>query len=168
MPQDKELRFYINMDMMGISWPAVKENGDPFPYHAWSGPDIDPEVQDVAITSVLDHVHRNILKAPMDLRIEGSYGAGATNTGMTTTTSSWTFMKHVWAFDHVTFRNLGAQTIFHLGAYDEDYSAYHSPQDTLENMVAVVGGQENLEESIEFVLWAAFLEFMLADQTPEM
>ena len=76
LPQDKELRFYINMDMMGISWPAVKENGDPFPYHAWSGPDIDPEVQDVAITSVLDHVHRNILKAPMDLRIEGSYGAG--------------------------------------------------------------------------------------------
>ena len=53
LPQDKELRFYINMDMMGISWPAVKENGDPFPYHAWSGPDIDPEVQDVAITSVL-------------------------------------------------------------------------------------------------------------------
>ena len=69
LPQDKELRFYINMDMMGISWPAVKENGDPFPYHAWSGPDVDPEVQDVAITSVLDHVHRNILKAPMDLRI---------------------------------------------------------------------------------------------------
>ena len=76
LPQDKELRFYINMDMMGISWPAVKENGDPFPYHAWSGPDVDPEVQDVAITSVLDHVHRNILKAPMDLRIDGSYGAG--------------------------------------------------------------------------------------------
>ena len=35
-------------------------------------------------------------------------------------------------------------------------------------MVAVVGGRENLEESIEFVLWAAFLEFMLADQTPEI
>jgi hypothetical protein len=35
-------------------------------------------------------------------------------------------------------------------------------------MVAVVGGQENLEESIEFVLWAAFLEFVLADQDPEI
>jgi hypothetical protein len=55
-----------------------------------------------------------------------------------------------------------------LGAYDDDYSAYHSPQDTLENMVAVVGGQENLEESIEFVLWAAMLEFLYADQTPEV
>tara|TARA_A100001388_G_scaffold245070_1_gene203273 strand:- start:240 stop:494 length:255 start_codon:yes stop_codon:yes gene_type:complete len=60
----------------------------------------------------------------------------------------------------------GGQTM--LGGYDEDYSAYHSPQDTLENMVAVVGGQENLEESIEFVLWAAFLEFVLADQDPEI
>ena len=169
LPQDKELRFYINMDMMGISWPAVKENGDPFPYHAWSGPDIDPEVQDVAITSVLDHVHRNILKAPMDLRIEGSYGAGCDqhwddHYNLVMDVHEDTFGRS----DHVTFRNLGAQTIFHLGAYDEDYSAYHSPQDTLENMVAVVGGQENLEESIEFVLWAAFLEFMLADQTPEI
>ena len=169
LPQDKELRFYINMDMMGISWPAVKENGDPFPYHAWSGPDVDPEVQDVAITSVLDHVHRNILKAPMDLRIDGSYGAGCDQPwddhyNLVMDVHEDTFGRS----DHVTFRNLGAQTIFHLGAYDEDYSAYHSPQDTLENMVAVVGGQENLEESIEFVLWAAFLEFVLADQDPEI
>ncbi|MED6319119.1 MAG: M28 family peptidase, partial [Candidatus Thermoplasmatota archaeon] len=169
LPQDKELRFYINMDMMGISWPAVKENGDPFPYHAWSGPDVDPEVQDVAITSVLDHVHRNILKAPMDLRIDGSYGAGCDqhwddHYNLVMDVHEDTFGRS----DHVTFRNLGAQTIFHLGAYDEDYSAYHSPQDTLENMVAVVGGQENLEESIEFVLWAAFLEFVLADQDPEI
>ena len=37
------------MDMMGISYPAI--NGDYFPYHAWSGPDFDPEVQDVAITT---------------------------------------------------------------------------------------------------------------------
>ncbi|MED5566337.1 MAG: M28 family peptidase [Candidatus Thermoplasmatota archaeon] len=169
LPQDKELRFYIHMDMMGISWPAVKENGDPFPYHAWSGPDVDPEVQDVAITSVLDHVHRNILKAPMDLRIDGSYGAGCDqhwddHYNLVMDVHEDTFGRS----DHVTFRNLGAQTIFHLGAYDEDYSAYHSPQDTLENMVAVVGGQENLEESIEFVLWAAFLEFVLADQDPEI
>ena len=169
MPQDKELRFYINMDMMGISWPAHKENGDPFPYHAWSGPDVDPEVQDVEITSIVDHVHRNVLKAPMDLRIDGTYGAGCDN--------HWedhadlVMDVHEDSFgrsDHVTFRNLGAQTIFHLGAYDDDYSAYHSPQDTLENMVAVVGGQENLEESLEFVMWAAFLEFILADQTPEI
>ena len=44
--------------------------------------------------------------------------------------------------DHVIFRNLGAQTIFHLGAYDDDYEAYHSPSETLDNMVSVVGGQE--------------------------
>jgi hypothetical protein len=169
LPQDKELRFYINMDMMGISWPAVKENGDPFPYHAWSGPDVDPETQDVAITSVLDHVHRNVLKAPMDLRIDGSFGAGCdqhwdNHSNLVMDVHEDTFGRS----DHVTFRNLGAQTIFHLGAYDADYSAYHSPQDTLENMVSVVGGQENLEESIEFVLWAAMLEFFFADQTPEI
>ena len=56
--------------------------------------------------------------------------------------------------DHVTFRDLGAQTIFHLGVYDEDYSAYHSLDDTLDNMVEVVGGQE-LENSLEFVMWVA-------------
>lgn len=169
LPQDKELRFYINMDMMGISWPAMKENGDPFPYHAWSGPDSDPEVQDVEITSILDHVHRNVLKAPMDLRIDGSFGAGCDqhwddHSNLVMDVHEDTFGRS----DHVTFRNLGAQTIFHLGAYDADYSAYHSPSDTLENMVAVVGGQENLEGSIQFVMWAAMLEFFFADQTPEI
>jgi hypothetical protein len=70
--------------------------------------------------------------------------------------------------DHVTFRDLGAQTIFHLGAYDSDNSAYHSPDDTLDNMIEVVGGEDELMKSMEFVMWAAMLEFMIADQTPEV
>jgi len=169
LPQDKELEFYINMDMMGMSWPAKKSNGDPFPYHAWSGPDADPEVQDVAITTVLDDVHFNILKAPRDLRIEGSYGAGCDqhwddHYNLVMDVHEDTFGRS----DHVTFRELGAQTIFHLGAYDSDYGAYHSPSDTLDNMVAEVGGQEELEKSMEFVMWAAMLEFIIADQTPEI
>jgi hypothetical protein len=169
LPQDKELRFYINMDMMGISWPAHKSNGDPFPYHAWSGPDVDPEVQDVEITTILEDVHFNILKAPRNLTIDGSYGAGCDqhwdeHENLVMDVHEDTFGRS----DHVTFRDLGAQTIFHLGAYDADYSAYHSPSDTLDNMVSEVGGQEELEKSIEFVMWAAMLEFLLADQTPEV
>lgn len=170
LPHDKELKFYINMDMMGMSWPAHKNgNGDPFPYHAWSGPDLDPDVQDVEITSVLEFVHRDVMKAPMDLRIDGTYGAGCDQ--------HWeehedlVFDVHEDTFgrsDHVTFRNLGAQTIFHLGAYDEDYSAYHSPSDTLDNMIQEVGGQEELEKSMEFVMWAAMLELIIADKTPEI
>jgi hypothetical protein len=35
-------------------------------------------------------------------------------------------------------------------------------------MVTEVGGQEELEKSIEFVMWAAMLEFLIADQTPEI
>lgn len=169
LPQDKELRFYINMDMMGISWPAVKDTGEPFPYHAWSGPDTDPEVDELAITEVMDHVHRNVLKAPMDLRIDGTYGAGCDqhwdeHDNLVMDVHEDTFGRS----DHVTFRDLGAQTIFHLGAYDDDYSAYHSPSDTLDNMISSVGGQDELEKSIQFVMWAAMLEFMIADQTPEI
>tara|TARA_B110000438_G_scaffold224836_1_gene218757 strand:- start:1445 stop:2863 length:1419 start_codon:yes stop_codon:yes gene_type:complete len=169
LPKDKELEFYINMDMMGMSWPAHKSNGDPFPYHAWSGPDADPEVQDVAITTILDDVHFNILKAPRNLTIDGSYGAGCDqhwdeHDNLVMDVHEDTFGRS----DHVTFRDLGAQTIFHLGAYDADYDAYHSPSDTLDNMVAEVGGQQELEQSMEFVMWAAMLEFLLADQTPEI
>ena len=169
LPKDKELEFYINMDMMGMSWPAHKSNGDPFPYHAWSGPDADPEVQDVAITTVLEDVHFNILKAPRNLTIDGSYGAGCDqhwdeHDNLVMDVHEDTFGRS----DHVTFRDLGAQTIFHLGAYDADYDAYHSPSDTLDNMVAEVGGQQELEQSMEFVMWAAMLEFLLADQTPEL
>jgi len=169
LPQDKELRFYINMDMMGISWPALKPSGEPYPYHAWSGPDLDPAVQDVPITDVLDCVHRTMLKAPMDLTIDGTYGAGCDqhwdeHENLVLDVHEDTFGRS----DHVTFRNLGAQTIFHLGAYDADYSAYHSPSDTLANMVSVVGGQTELEASIEFVMWAAMLEFIVADQSPNV
>ena len=169
LPQDKELRFYINMDMMGISWPAMKSSGDPFPYHAWSGPDNDPTMDELAITAVLDHVHRNVLKAPMNLTIDGTFGAGCDqhwdeHENLVLDVHEDTFGRS----DHVTFRDLGAQTIFHLGAYDDDYDAYHSPSDTLDNMVAVVGGQDELEKSIEFVMWAAMLEFLIADQTPEV
>ena len=169
LPKDKELRFYINMDMMGISWPAFKPTGEPYPYHAWSGPDIDPEEQDVEITSILDYVHRDILKAPMNLTIEGTYGAGCDmhwdeHDNLVMDVHEDTFGRS----DHVTFRDLGAQTIFHLGAYDEDYDAYHSPSDTLDNMIEMVGGVDELQKSIEFVMWAAFLEFLLADQTPEI
>ena len=35
-------------------------------------------------------------------------------------------------------------------------------------MISSVGGQEELEKSIQFVMWAAMLEFMIADQTPEI
>ncbi|MEK9730817.1 MAG: M28 family peptidase [Candidatus Poseidoniales archaeon] len=169
LPQDKELRFYINMDMMGISWPAYKPTGEPYPYHAWSGPDSDPNQQDVEITSILDHVHRNILKAPMNLTIEGTYGAGCDqhwdeHENLVMDVHEDTFGRS----DHVTFRNLGAQTIFHLGAYDADYDAYHSPSDTLDNMIQMVGGVEEIQKSIEFVMWAAMLEFLIADQTPEI
>ena len=167
LPKDKELRFYINMDMMGISWPAIKPTGEPFPYHAWSGPDNDPNVIEQPITYIMDHVIFDVQHAPRNLSIEGTYGAGCDqhwdeHENMTMDVHEDTFGRS----DHVTFRDLGAQTIFHLGAYDEDYDAYHSPDDTLDNMVQMVGGQDKLEESIEFVMWSAFMEFLFADQEP--
>jgi len=117
----------------------------------------------------MDHVHRNILKAPMDLRIDGTYGAGCDqhwdeHDNLVMDVHEDTFGRS----DHVTFRDKGAQTIFHLGAYDDDYDAYHSPNDTLDNMISSVGGQAELEKSIQFVMWAAMLEFIVADQTPEI
>ena len=117
----------------------------------------------------MEHVHFEMIGAPRDLRIDGTYGAGCDqhwedHEDLVLDVHEDTFGRS----DHVTFRDLGAQTIFHLGAYDEDYSAYHSLDDTLDNMVEVVGGQEELENSLEFVMWAALLEFILADATPEV
>ena len=169
LPADKELRFYVNMDMMGISWPAYKPTGDPYPYHAWSGPDDDPEVIEQPITSVMERVHFEILGAPRGLTSDGAYGAGCNE--------HWEEHKHLTLdvhedtfgrSDHVTFRDLGAQTIFHLGAYDADYTAYHSFNDTLATMEQSVGGAEELQKSIDFVLWAALLEFLISDATPDV
>ena len=152
---------------MGISWPAKKSTGEPFPYHAWSGPDNDPNIVEQPITYVMDHVIFDVQHAPRNLSIDGSYGAGCDqhwdeHDNLTMDVHEDTFGRS----DHVTFRDLGAQTIFHLGAYDADYDAYHSPSDTLDNMVQVVGGQDELEKSIQFVMWSAFMEFLFADQEP--
>ena len=51
-----ELCFKIRTSFLHnmASWPP-KNHQDPFPYHAWSGPDFDPDVQDVHITSILEH-----------------------------------------------------------------------------------------------------------------
>jgi len=35
-------------------------------------------------------------------------------------------------------------------------------------MIQMVGGVDEIQKSIEFVMWAAMLEFLLADQTPEV
>ena len=104
-------------------------------------------------------------KAPIDLRIEAMAQDGLA-LGKSVT-SSWTCTKTRLGVQTMSRSEISWCAIFHLGAYDEDYS-FIRHQDTLENMVAVVGGQENLENSIEFVLWAAMLEFFFADQTPEI
>ena len=103
----------------------------------------------------------------MDLRIEGSYGAGCDqhwddHYNLVMDVHEDTFGRS----DHVTFRNLGAQTIFHLGAYDEDYSAYHSFDRYIDNMIAEVGGPDELKKC-PICLVGCLLEFVLADQTPE-
>ena len=100
----------------------MKPNGDYYPYHAWSGPDEDPQVNERAITEIMEHVHFEMIGAPRDLRIDGTYGAGCDqhwedHEDLVLDVHEDTFGRS----DHVTFRDLGAQTIFHLGAYDEDY-----------------------------------------------
>ena len=69
--------------------------------------------------------------------------------------------------DHVTFRGW-VRKQFSTLVRTTKITPHTIHQPTSDNMIEEVGGQEELEKSMEFVMWAAMLEFIIADQTPEI
>jgi Zn-dependent M28 family amino/carboxypeptidase len=102
IPDDVEVKAYLNFDMAGLNYPA------PYELEALIGPDEDPEL-----------IEQGAL--------------------------------------------INLTTVFFFGADDDEYSAYHSPDDTLEEMKKVAGSKENLVGGFETVAWMGFYLTVLLD-----
>jgi hypothetical protein len=139
LPDDVEIKTYLNFDMAGLNYPA------PFELEAIIGPDEDPElIEQGALINLTNKTAYDILHYPEETGVlvyEDPFGRS----------------------DHVRFQGIGVSTIFFFGADDDEYSAYHSPDDTLEEMERVAGSKENLVGGFETAAWMGFYLTVLLD-----
>jgi hypothetical protein len=139
IPDDVEVKAYLNFDMAGLNYPA------PFELQALIGPDEDPElIEQGALINLTNRTAYEILDYPEVTGVlvtEDPFGRS----------------------DHVRFQQIGVSTVFFFGADDDEYSAYHSPDDTLEEMEKVAGSKENLVGGFETVAWMGFYLTVLLD-----
>lgn len=139
IPDDVEVKTYLNFDMAGLNYPA------PYELEALIGPDEDPEIiEQGAFINLTNKSAFDILHYPRDTGVlvkEDPFGRS----------------------DHVRFQDIGVPTVFFFGADDDEYSAYHSPDDTLEEMERVAGSRENLVGGFETVAWIGFYLTVLLD-----
>ncbi|UCF09134.1 MAG: M28 family peptidase, partial [Thermoplasmata archaeon] len=130
---------YLNFDMAGINYPA------PFALNAFIGPDEDPEVvEQEDLVRLTNRTAHDILKYP---RVSGVNVEEQSHRGS----------------DHYRFEEIGVPIVFFYGLSASEYDAYHSPDDTLEEMERVAGGQDNLMAGFDTVAWMGFYLTVVLD-----
>jgi hypothetical protein len=140
IPDDVTVKTYLNFDMAGINYPA------PYDLGAIIGPDDDPNViEQEALVKVTNQTAHTILNYP---RVIGVNVVEESHRGS----------------DHYRFEEIGVPIVFFYGASSSEYEAYHSPDDTLEEMERVAGGRENLIGGFETAAWMGFYLTLVLDQ----
>jgi hypothetical protein len=125
--------------MAGINYPA------PYDLRAIIGPDDDPEViEQGALINLTNRSAHQILNYP---RVTGVNVLEESHRGS----------------DHYRFEQIGTPIVFFYGASASEYEAYHTPDDTLEEMERVAGGKENLIAGFDTVVWVGFYLTLLLD-----
>jgi hypothetical protein len=139
IPEDVTIKTYLNFDMAGINYPA------PYDLQAIIGPDDDPDVieQDVLI-GLTNQTAFVILDYP---KLDGVNVSEESHRGS----------------DHYRFEQIGVPIVFFYGASANEYDAYHSPDDTLEEMERVAGSKDNLIGGFDTVTWMGFYLTVLLD-----
>ncbi len=139
IPDDVEVKTYLNFDMAGINYPA------PFALRASVGADDDPGViENEELIRLTNQTAFQILGYPREtgVRVIEESHRGS---------------------DHYRFEEIGVPIIFFHGASTSEYEAYHTPDDTLEEMERVAGGIDNLIDGFDTVAWIGFYLTLLLD-----
>jgi len=139
IPDDVTVKSYLNFDMAGINYPA------PYDLQAIIGPDDNPEIiEQGALLNLTNRTAFEILDYPREIGVnvvEESHRGS----------------------DHYRFEQIGVPIVFFYGATAGEYEAYHSTDDTLEEMERVAGGKENLVGGFDTVAWMGFYLTILLD-----
>ncbi|MHA2428580.1 MAG: M28 family metallopeptidase [Candidatus Hermodarchaeia archaeon] len=139
IPDDVTVKSYLNFDMAGINYPA------PYDLRAIIGPDEDEEVlEQEAMLTLTNRTAHEILDYP---RYSGVNVSEESHRGS----------------DHYRFEEIGVPIVFFYGASSGEYPAYHTIDDTLEEMERIAGGKENLIGGFDTVAWMGFYLTILLD-----
>lgn len=139
IPSGVTVKAYINLDMAGLNYPA------PFDLAAIVGPDENPDVIEQGdFIKLVNRSAHDILNYPKI-------------TGVNVTENPF------GRSDHVRFQQIGVPTVFFFGADDEEYSAYHSTDDTIEEMERIAGSRENLIGGFDTLAWTSFYLLIMLD-----
>lgn len=139
LPADVTVKTYLNFDMVGINYPA------PYELDAIVGPDEDPEIiEQDALINLTNRTAYNILNYPKEVGVN-------------------VYENSTRGSDHYRFEQIGVPIVFFYGAPASEYDAYHSPDDTLEEMERVAGGKENLIAGFDTVVWMGLYLTVLLD-----
>lgn len=139
IPDDVTVKTYLNFDMAGINYPA------PYDLQAIVGPDDDPEIMERgALINLTNRTAFEILEYP---KLEGVNVVEESHRGS----------------DHYRFEQIGVPIVFFYGASASEYDAYHTTDDTLEEMERVAGSKDNLIGGFDTVAWMGFYLTVLLD-----
>ncbi len=138
VPPGVSIKFYLNLDMTGISYP------NPSTFHSWVGPDMTEGIDHPVLFGLVENLTYEGMGMPRDLGkvelIESDFGRS----------------------DHVSFWHIDTPTVFFIGELDT-YPYYHTPDDTLAKMEEFVGGKENLIAGFDVAAWNGMLIVLAVD-----
>jgi hypothetical protein len=139
IPPDVEVKTYLNFDMVGINYPA------PYELRAIVGPDEDPEeIENGHLINLTNKTAGEILGYPFPDGVN-------------------VYEESHRGSDHYRFEQIGVPIVFFYGQGADDYDAYHTQDDTLDEMERVAGGRGNLEGGFDCVAWMGFYLTLLLD-----
>jgi hypothetical protein len=139
IPEDVTVKTYLNFDMVGINYPA------PFELRAIVGPDEDPDIiENGQLINLTNRTAGEILRYPFPDGVN-------------------VYEESHRGSDHYRFEEVGVPIVFFYGQSANDYDAYHTQDDTLDEMERAAGGRENLEGGFSCVAWMGFYLTLLLD-----
>lgn len=140
------IKAYVNLDMVGIGWPGIGDDGKDYPTHGYiGGQRTGQQAEPVrGFEGIVNHTAFSFLGFPRLPAFELGH-------------------SHFGRSDHVPFQREGIPCTFYIGPHDGQYTEYHQLEDTLSNMESWMGSQEGLIESFDIYIWMALTNLLLLD-----
>ncbi|PKK81667.1 MAG: hypothetical protein CVT47_01250 [Thermoplasmata archaeon HGW-Thermoplasmata-2] len=136
IPQDVKVEAYLNFDMVGINWPG------PAPLHEYMACSNASSIK--KMVGFGKFVTHDVCGFP---ETKGAFEIKKDSLGRS---------------DHVRFADAGIPSFMFIGELD-NYPYYHTPDDTLANMIEYMGGEEMLVKGFAVPAWIGFYNTVFID-----
>jgi Zn-dependent M28 family amino/carboxypeptidase len=151
LPEDKAVKAYLNFDMVSLNYPIIPPPG----YGPYDLSIATAGAHDENLSVMLEWV-RLVVEDEMNFHDVASNDI------------YWQAAESC-ASDHCSFFTSGYATFnfFSAGGDASFWQEWHSPTDTLDFMVGKAGGEDELGDGFNTLVWTAFCLFVHVDNTDD-